>query len=222
MPISHQHRCIFVHIPKCAGTSIESALSMHVDKKDVGIVPDRDRYFDAEHLWGNRAQHFTIHQIREHMEPEAFEAYFKFTFVRNPWDRFVSFVAWKQNRKGEKKWIEGKYPEKSEFYVALGRLLLSRLTGKKVHLHLKEQWRYVCDADGRLMMDFVGKFENLEDDWARVCEQLGINRPLEKRMRSKHHEYPAYYNFLTRRLVGWLYRRDVRLFGYTFDNSDGG
>ena len=53
MPISSDYNCIFVHIPKTAGTSIEAALGMHGDLKKIGILPNPDQKKDTSLLFGN-------------------------------------------------------------------------------------------------------------------------------------------------------------------------
>jgi len=222
MPISHEHKCIFIHIPKCAGTSIESALGMHGAVKDVGIVPQAAQEVDEEHLWGASTQHLTAQQIRERVGQRVFDSYFKLAFVRNPWDRLVSFLAWKSDGK-DMRWAQQQSPEKKEVYPLLARLLVARvdrrLRNRPIHLHLREQWRYVCDADGRLLVDFVGKFESLEADWAKVCQRIGIDAPLERRMVSHHEDYRSYYDLRTRALAHALYSRDIRTFDYEFGFS---
>ena len=71
--ISTRHRCIFVHIPKTAGTSVEAALGWF-----------------TEYTRGAQ-DHRSIRKLREAITPDEFCTYFKFTFVRNPWDRVVSW-----------------------------------------------------------------------------------------------------------------------------------
>lgn len=215
MPISHAHKCIFVHIPKCAGTSIENALGMHGAVKDVGVVPRRDDEVDTEHLWGANTQHFTAPEIRDRVGRETFDAYLKFTFVRNPWDRLVSFLSWKSDGKGMR-WAQGGTLDPTEMRTILRTLVRARVKRKTVQLHLREQWRFTCDAAGTSLVDFVGKFESLEADWARVCARMGLDLPLERRMTSTHEQYRSYYTPATRALVHALYRRDVRMFGYRF------
>lgn len=215
MPISHRHKCIFVHIPKCAGTSIENALQMHGSVKDVGIVPQPESVLDEEHLWGRGTQHLTAKQIRERVGIDVFDSYFKFGFVRNPWDRLVSFLSWKAARRRGRRGHGGSL-EKKEMYKVLGRLALDRLRGRPVNVHLREQWRFLCDSDGRSLVDLVGRFESLDKDWSQVCSRLEIDTGLERRMVSAHDDYRNCYDAVTREMVGRLYRKDVVMFGYRF------
>ena len=216
MPVSHQHRCIFVHIPKCAGTSIEAALGMHGELDHVGLRPNYNQTLNEETLFGAGAQHYCLNQIRERIGEEAYAGYFKFSIVRNPWDRFVSYVAWKADRDGRMKWLAGKPPSRREFYEALWALIVDHVRGRPVHMHLRPQWEFLADADGEIGVDFVGRVETLEADWSRIRERLGIDAPLERRMQSSHLDYRKYYDPLSRLAIGLVYRRDIALFGYRF------
>ena len=93
MPIDRQAKLIFVHIPKTAGTSVESALSLHGDWRKE----NRFNYFGqissrsllARNLSSNFMQHLRLHEIQDLLGEEFFD-YEIFTVVRNPWTRFLS------------------------------------------------------------------------------------------------------------------------------------
>ena len=93
MPVSHGHRVIFVHIPRTAGSSIEKALNI------FGEENDGKNTYCPEKLYGLSGniylQHLTIFEIRDTIRKRVFEChtfdeYFKFTFIRNPFDRMFS------------------------------------------------------------------------------------------------------------------------------------
>ena len=76
------------------------------------------------------------------------------------------------------------------------------------------------DAQGRVAMDFIGKSERAQQDYAQVCERLGFPaETLGKVNSSSHAPYTAYYDDELRQLVGDFYRRDLELFGYEFAGS---
>ncbi len=218
MPISHPHKAIFVHIPKTAGTSIEAVLGMHGKKQDVGVVPYFNQVLDHEHLYGGPMQHMTAQAIKAVLSDDGvFHAYFKFTIVRNPWDRLVSALAWT-----DQKWVRGEELAVAEFdrqvreiHTALHE---ARSTARELALphFVHPQCLYVMGADGRPLVDFVGKYETLEADWQSICAKLGISVRLPRRMQSHHRDYREYYNEETRHLVGEMFAADVRLFRYEF------
>jgi hypothetical protein len=218
MPVSHPHKTIFVHIPKTAGTSVEAVLGMHGDKQGIGIVPYFNQELDHEHLYGRQLQHMTAQSIRSVLNDEAaFAAYFKFAVVRNPWDRLVSALAWT-----DQKWARGEELTQTEFERQVRQihasLTAARAAPAPVTLpqYLYPQWLYVHDAQQRPLVDFVARYESLEEDWRTICARLGIDLQLPRRMKSHHRDYRQYYSPETRGLVGEMYAADARLFHYEF------
>jgi chondroitin 4-sulfotransferase 11 len=218
MPISHPHRTIFVHIPKTAGTSVEAVLGMHGAKDDIGIVPYFKQELDYEHLYGGPMQHMTAQGIRSALEDEGtFSSYFKFTIVRNPWDRLVSGLAWT-----EQKWVRGEELTVADFEQQVTdshRLFAAAMqAGKPAALpqHLYPQCLFVLDPQQRMLVDFVARYESLAADWHVICSRLGVELELPRRMKSHHRNYREYYSAQTRRMVEEMYAPDIGLFGYQF------
>jgi hypothetical protein len=75
----------------------------------------------------------------------------------------------------------------------------------------------VIDRDGRLAVDFVGRFERLEPDFDAVARRLGVSRTLPVRNQSPHRDYRTYYDTESQAIVADFYRKDVDLFAYRFD-----
>jgi len=191
MPISHTLKCIFIHIPKCAGTSIEKALNMF----------DNNELFGYDENNKIAKQHLTSKQVLEYIPKKIFDDYFKFAFVRNPYDRAVSSAAYHKidliDFLTNSSKFDGKILHKIPF---------------KQHLtqHLKPQNDY-CYS-----LDFVGRYENLEDDWNTITGHLGINVKLKRENQSQHDNYRKYYLKKEKELVDNLYKEDFELFGYQY------
>ena len=84
--ISHPHKFVFIHIPKTGGSSIET---LFLGKPQRRWAPEINHYF----------QHATAAELRNRlMNRDNFDRYFKFAFVRNPWDRIVSEMKWRYGR----------------------------------------------------------------------------------------------------------------------------
>ncbi len=187
---SRSHKCVFFHVPRTGGSSIRS----------LG-------------WWDQWTGHF----------PSASEAtgpakHFSFAFVRNPWDRFVSLYHYFATMTPRHRW----YPANRPIVAGIRRF---RSFGEFCHefhawphrdnFHFRPQWRWIAEEHGKLLVDFVGRFERLDDDFARICRRLGLSKcRLPRRNSSPHGPYPAYYEKETRRIVGTLYARDADIFGY--------
>jgi len=205
--ISHAHSTIFVHIPKTGGRSIEEVfLRLNgltgKDKAALLLAPNSDPAKGPSRLAHLRAEQYVA---CGHVDPERFERYFKFSFVRNPWDRAVSYFHFIPF--GEKSGISF-----AKFVEDLG---VRRTAGD---LRFEQQERYICDRSGRCLVDFVGRFENLTEDFAKACDALGLARPrLPHVFASRGRKpYREYYDANTRKLVAALFREDIERFGYTF------
>jgi hypothetical protein len=216
MPVSHQHRCLFIHIPKTGGTSIEKALDMHFRN----LREDRDRLFGAIRsrdlkrlgLGTGHLQHLTLAEAHAVRPDWPFADYLSFAFVRNPWDRMVSSFS-KQDghllRTARARGVELRDLGFEDFVRAAIAI---------EHAHTRPQHEYIVDEEGGVGLDFVGRFESLSEDFAEVCRRLGIRKrlPHEKRSSRSDRDYRRYYTDAARQLVAERYRRDIDLFGYEF------
>ena len=159
------HPFVFIHVPKTGGTSIRNALGL-------GATPF----------------HMTAQKLRDH-HPEA-ASRFSFTFVRNPWDRLVSYVHSVRGNTWE-------MPTQFDDYVP--------------------QVNYIMDETGNALVDFIGRYENLEEDFHTICVRIGIpTPPLPHLNPSMHRNYRAYYDEDAKRLVAEHYAADIDRFGYSF------
>jgi len=217
MPVSHSHKAIFVHIPKTAGTSIEAVLGMHGDKQDIGVVPYFNQELDYEHLYGRQMQHMTAQSIRTVLNDDAlFNSYFKFTVVRNPWDRLVSALAWTDQKwvRGEELTLDGFDSQVRQLHAVLSSA--SSAAPAQLPPYLYPQSLYIFDAERRPLVNFIGRYENLAADWRVIQDKLGLSVELPSRMKSHHRDYRDYYSAATRQLVAEMYALDVSLFEYEF------
>jgi hypothetical protein len=138
------------------------------------------------------------------MGAELFDRYFSFVFVRNPWDRILSIYHFSKLR-----------PEGVLYDAAMTRDL-DGFVEHLVQTGLPDQIDYVSDEDGRIIVDFVGRFERIEEDFAQVCDRIGVRASLPHRNRTKHPPYVEAHSAKARDQVAELCRRDIEAFGYTF------
>tara|TARA_B100000676_G_C17747103_1_gene664492 strand:- start:129 stop:719 length:591 start_codon:yes stop_codon:yes gene_type:complete len=142
---------------------------------------------------------------------EKYDSYFKFAFVRNPWDRVVSCWADKSNPNHAMFW------PKSIFNIANGKSFdefvnFLKNNAFKKDRHIVPQVFFVPPD-----IDFIGRFENLQEDFNTVCDKIGIpQQQLPHENKSNHKHYTEYYDDETREIVGEKYARDIEYFGYKF------
>jgi len=211
MLISDSHEFIFLRMRKVASTSMREILEPLCIPTPMGRfahLKSRARLERDYHRFVFRA-HENILAARRRMPGEKFARYFKFAFVRNPWDRLVSEYEFILRR-----------PQHGRH----GHVNQLRNFGEFIHMQIPRPDAYqvnmLCDKKGRLLMDFVGKMELLDDDWKTVCDRLGIpHQPLPFRKVTQHQPYQDYYDQQSSQLVATHWAREIEMFGYRFDGG---
>lgn len=201
--ISHRHRCIFAHVPKTGGKAVLSAFDLPMLGRDYD-----GRRVEIEEPYGH-------HSLQNYAGRTEF-AYFKFAFVRNPWDRLVSAFAYLMG--GGCNDDDARFRDKhlSQFggdFSAFVRRLPQLIEEAP---HFRPQIEWLCDRDGKILTNFLGRFERLQTDFSVVAEQLNIPGRLPVLNASVHRPYREYYDDRTRDIVAAAYRSDIRAFGYEF------
>jgi hypothetical protein len=208
MILSHSRRFIFFAIPKTGTHSVRQALRAHLgpeDAEQVGLF-EQKRLPHPELARFNHG-HLTAQQVRPVLGDAMYDGYFKFAFVRNPYDRFVSYCAFISRGSGE----FARMPREFMAHV----LLKLRPTG---HLLFRPQHEFVTDADGKLDIDFVGRNETMQASYDAICARLGVpSTPLGRvNATSERPPYTEFYTPMLVDLVGRAYARDLELFGYRY------
>ena len=203
MPIFPWLNAAFVHIPKTGGSTVARIL-----KRDHLLDLGQDkasRKFDS----GD-----TIFAAIEALGEDA-DKYYKFGFVRNPWDRVVSAYHYVVQRRPEIASVNS-HASFSDFVSAFR-------SDPKLYLdirYFRPQCRYLCDEQGNSPADFIGRFERYDEDLRKVLGHLKLERSLiRQRKRSDRSDYRDYYDNESRAAIGELYARDIEIFGYDFDDG---
>ena len=207
MIISHAHRFVFVPIPKTGTHAVRQALREHLgpdDIEQVGLfVNKRFPYAEIAQI---RHGHLSLREVRPYVGDDVVDGYFSFAFVRNPYDRFVSYCAFMTRQ-------HGAFDADPQGTM---RKILFELRPMD-HIHFRPQFEQLADANGEVEVDFVGRVESLQDDYDAACRRIGIpSRPLDRVNSSRRGDYRQYYDDELRQGVEALYRRDLELFGYGF------
>jgi hypothetical protein len=212
MILSYSAGFIFIHIEKAAGSSIQQALL------PLANVPPNSRLRRRLALLGplNRiggmhralqfGEHATANEVKCCLPAEVYNSLYKFAFVRNPWDRLVSRYAHLLRSKDRRRHSFISSLEKFEDFLQW-----------EIQRESASQFPYVTDGQGKQIVDFVGHYETLAADFAKVCAKLKIQAALPHANVSEHRDYRTYYTAETRAFVAEKFRRDIEMFGYDFD-----
>jgi len=233
MIISHEHKFIFLKTKKTAGTAIEAALSELCGPSDVitpyreeseqdrkGLPPQNyridhplkpkrplirrllmrpERYY---HPSVGFYEHMPAWRVRDYVGQEVWRSYFKFAFDRNPWDRQVSWYLYKTKSKRSR-------PSFERFMASRARAFVSNYA--------------IYTIEGALAVDFVGRYERLEEDLNAALVKAGVvgcgvSVPHTNVTPNKDSErsYRSYYSDRTRDLVADWYAPEIALLGYGF------
>ncbi len=202
-----QQQWLFTHVSRTGGTSISDAL--------------RQACLDTRSLL---AQHTNLVDART-LLGEKFEPCFRFAFVRNPWERFVSWYAMIGATLARTRGDDGYRNEPNHahwlgFPAFLRRWSAERMTvdGRDQPRH--SQWAQLSDANDQLLTHTIGRFEDFANERKRIFAELGIAVAQSQHLalnRSGHLHYSAYYSMEMRALVETVYRDDIERFGYTYE-----
>jgi Sulfotransferase family len=217
MLLSYRYKFLFVHIAKTGGTSVRVALERERWKDPYRIpllICSRLSAMTHHRLGVKFPRHAKVIAAKELLPRELFDELFKFAFVRNPWDLQVSsyhhirrerphllqdvpdfpaFIRWKLD------------PERPYHYI--------------IDTSMELQSDYLTDLSGRIIVDFIGRYERLQEDFDAVCRRTGVPpRVLPHRRQAKDRsDYRRYYDAATAELVAEHFRPDIEAFGYAFD-----
>ncbi len=180
---------IFIHINKTAGTSIGKAIGLPV--KD----------------------HLTAKEIIARIGMDRWNAAYKFTLVRNPWDKVVSHYEYRRKKDKTKiasrgisfpDWVKMTYGEKKNvFYYNSPK-------------SFQPQVDWLKDNDGKISIDYVGKFESISEDFDQIKRDIGLDAALPHLNATQRTPCQSYYDAETRDIVARWFHEDIEVFGYSF------
>lgn len=200
--VSEQHRFCFIHIPKTGGNSIQNSLAGYSEDRVVCISERQDgkERFEIRRSGTNLVKHSTINDYKREISPSLFDNLVKFSVVRNPFDRVISFY-FSPHRGDNIQW------DRNEFIILLNSI--------------RTDEEFLCYNVGEnYVVDRLLRFESLQSDFSELL--LELNLPvitLPKRNRSlskKTSNYRIYYDEELKELVGLKFKRTIDDFGYKF------
>jgi len=206
MIISHKYKFIFIANGKSGSSSIENILKKYGDK-----FPLSDEEYDLYN------KHIPAIFLKPKLNEEVWNTYFKVSFVRNTWDWVISQFFFNLYDKGH-----------NTLHVKqFNKLSIENILQTYEHIKIFKRgiyWRdgyfqkdRVCDKNGQIMIDFVGRFENIQNDFNTICDKIGIPKSeLPFLNKSYHTQYKQYYTPDTIKLVGELWKEDIEKFNFKY------
>lgn len=181
---------VFLWIPKTAGTSITKALEKH---NFLVLYNTASVAFYFPQCGGVSFAHMSYTELlKQNYITSNFDATsFKFTFVRNPYDRAVSIYEYFIRLKRiEPTFTFKQFTElmKNKEYQYVG------LASDENFSHCNKQSSYLYDGNNKLIADYVGKVENIDTDFKEICDHLKINENLDHLNKSSRKNLDHYYS----------------------------
>tara|TARA_Y100000361_G_C11090234_1_gene306026 strand:- start:217 stop:882 length:666 start_codon:yes stop_codon:yes gene_type:complete len=220
MIVSHKHKFIFIHIPKCAGSSITQSIRDHLGYKlDLSDAKKED-FLYFQNCYGNSndlQQHDEYAVIKKYFKKKNWniDEYFKFAFVRNPWARRVSQFEYAKRMYKEKK-HEWTFQWKDLSF----KQHLEKNTDCQLNWISKEAYPLGSSGKHEIAIDFIGKTENIQNDFNVVCEKINFPKiKLPNKNKTEHKDYTEYYGWKEKQIINNTCKRDIEYFGYKFDEQ---
>jgi len=227
MLVSLNHKFIYIHVWKAAGTSVRKALAPYsevnlLDSKFIQSLRWRNYYFaELFNRLATRTRfstlikkslrlgvtdyHCNAEEAKYLLPTEIWNGCFKFSFVRNPWAREVSnyhFILGNSNNPHH------------DFVKDMGSF--DAYLHEYLPIRKSLQYDYLSNSEGKILVDYIGKIESVDKDFRHVVELLGIENNMHKINTSKHEDYRQYYSDKTAELVSEIFQKDIEAFGYDF------
>ena len=226
--ISHKYKCIYIHIPKCAGTSIERAIG-HYENYEGRGWQDQRSITNIERTIAATPASLRMDRIkkvlpigrfrgRSRRNPnnelvvtkKQYQEYYKFAIIRNPWERAFSFyqgiirdpIHWRRyNITPECSFAE----------------FLRDYAGKGL---LRRQTYWLKSIDGSINLDFIGRFETLQQDFGKICNDLNIAEIyLPHILKGSNTNHLTHYDEEAIEIIFDSYREEIELFGFTLHSG---
>jgi hypothetical protein len=217
MLLSIRYNFLYVHIAKTGGTSVRAALQ-GLRWRDPWFYPmficSRLSHLTGHRIGSKFPRHSRIVAAKEMLPAELFDNLFKFAVVRNPWDLQVSSYHH----------IRRERPHLIEHIKDFDHFIRWKLDPERpyqyhVDTSIQSQLDYLIDLNGNILVDFIGRYENLQQDFQHICKTLdaGHLRLPHKRKAGDRRDYRSYYSDELATLVGDWFKRDIEALDYRFD-----
>ena len=220
--ICHKHKCIFIHVTKCAGSSIESAFGIDLRKHDG----QTSRLFGWDQHNELYLQHATPQQLIDNnlITREQFDSYYKFIVIRNPWERIVSGYNFVLRRKHMRFSFDTFYNflgKNGKFHKRMNESSERGFLG----YHLIPQKEYFFLDSVKIKYDLVIDFENIDHGFKTLINDLKLPSDffdVKQNIGKQKKHYSYYFNKRNKNLFENIFKEDIDFFNYEFENRADG
>jgi len=214
MLISHSHKFITIDIPKTGTRSFRESLH------PLGLIDIVGEPFVKADFY----QHDTAIRAKKQFSKNNWNwnDYFKFTIVRNPWARYFSFFKYFKSyadkflRRDESIAWGAAEINQGQYCVSLFSNSDEQTILKNIILNNPSQDAYYCDENGEVIVDYIADFENIENEFVFLCNQVGVNPPLLQHG-NKSTNSPNMHNTYNQELIDLVAQKEnsvIELKGY--------
>jgi chondroitin 4-sulfotransferase 11 len=217
-----RQKAIYFYIPKVACSSLKQLCAALLDMK---IESGKGDLVEEVHL-------LDFPYVEKYRILRSYGDYFRFCFVRNPWDRLVSCYKDKVNfdrghvyeryENSFVQFLKSRKAFKADMVFEDFVKAICDISDDDAEGHFRSQHTFICDETGNTLVNFIGKMENLSQDFETVRAKLGTTREISHLRKTNHKSYFEYYSDDSADRVFERYKRDIELFGYAFRESKGG
>ena len=204
--ISLQKNFLFIHVPKTGGNSIQNILREYSEDEIVCVASHQDgeERFEVRNDKYVIEKHSTLVDYKKELEPIVYESLFKFSTIRNPWDRMISFY-FSPNRKVSE-W------NRDDFIKLVNRVKPVR---DYISVNIHSEKRPLAND-----IDFILRFERLNEDFSKVSEVIGLPCiKLPHKNKSTRRHYSNYYDEALIELVKNKFWDEIEFGNYLFEKS---
>ena len=214
--ISLNKKFLFIHVPKTGGNSIQNILRNYSEDEIVTLGKHQDgiERFEVRNNKYSIQKHSTLSTYKNEIESNIYEPLFKFSTIRNPWDMCISFYF--SPHRGKIEWYRDRFKEYIQTIPTIRHYIMIESMADKInrkfHIGLKSKTKPL-DTD----IDFLIRFENLNEDFNKVCDILEIpfvELPLRNKSTRSH--YTEYFDDELIALIGNRFSDEIKHVNYIY------
>jgi len=213
--ISLQNNFLFIHVPKTGGSSIQTLLKKYSEDQLVPVGKGEEG-FEISNAKYNITKHSTLSHYKSVLDSKTYSKLFKFAIIRNPYERMISYY-FSPHWCGNIEWNKNaflrliKKTPTLRHYICETSLIAKQFSHLGINININKKRK--IDSD----IDFLMKFEHLEDDFKLVCEKLGIPySPIPKIYASNRLHYSEYYDDHLKYVVYNKFIEEITYGNYNF------